>query len=115
MKRDLHPSNYQFVVFQDDAAGFSFLTRAAMESTETVKWEDGNTYPLVKVHISSASHPFYTGQEKLMDVEGRVDRFKARQAAAQERMAARSNKAVKAKKAAGKKATTEKADKKQPK
>jgi len=106
MKKDLHPTDYQLVVFQDDAAGFSFLTRAVVTTTDTVKWEDGNTYPLIKVHISSASHPFYTGQEKLVDVEGRVDRFKARQAAAQERAAARGNKAVKAQKVAEKKAAS---------
>jgi large subunit ribosomal protein L31 len=104
MKKDIHPSNYQLVVFQDDAADFAFLTHATATSDETIKWEDGNTYPLVKIHISSASHPFYTGQEKLMDIEGRVDRFKARQAAAEERAAARANKAVKAQKAASKKA-----------
>lgn len=104
MKKDLHPTDYKLVVFQDDAAGFSFLTRAVVNTPDTVKWEDGNTYPLVKIHISSASHPFYTGQEKLVDVEGRVDRFKARQAAAKERAAARGNKAVKAQKAADKKA-----------
>lgn len=104
MKKDIHPSNYQFVVFQDDAAGFAFLTHSTATSDETIKWEDGNTYPLVKIHISSASHPFYTGQEKLMDIEGRVDRFKARQAAAAERAAARGSKAAKAQKAAEKKA-----------
>jgi large subunit ribosomal protein L31 len=104
MKKDIHPSNYQMVVFQDDAAGFAFLTHATATSDDTIKWEDGNTYPLVKIHISSASHPFYTGQEKLMDIEGRVDRFKARQAAAETRAAARANKAVKAQKAASKKA-----------
>lgn len=104
MKKDLHPTDYQMVVFQDDAAGFSFLTRAVVTTTDTIKWEDGNTYPLVKIHISSASHPFYTGKEKLLDVEGRVDRFKARQAAAKERLAARGNKAVKAQKVADKKA-----------
>ncbi|HSX28070.1 MAG TPA: type B 50S ribosomal protein L31 [Candidatus Saccharimonadales bacterium] len=112
MKKDLHPTDYQLVVFQDEAASFSFLTHATVQTTETTKWEDGNTYPLVKIHISSASHPFYTGKEKLMDVEGRVDRFKARQAAAAERAAARGNKAIKAKKAADKKATVETDDKK---
>ena len=69
---------------------------------DTIVWEDGKTYPLVKVHISSASHPFFTGEEKIIDTEGRVDRFKARQAAAQARKAALANKA---KKAAAKKAT----------
>ena len=82
MKKGIHPTNYKPVVFQDLNNGFSFLTRSTAESEETIKWEDGKEYPLIKVHISSASHPFFTGQEKLVDVEGRVDRFKARAAAA---------------------------------
>jgi large subunit ribosomal protein L31 len=82
MKKDLHPTNYRPVVFQDINSGTSFLTRSTAASDENVKWEDGNEYPLVKVHISSASHPFFTGQEKLVDVEGRVDKFKARTEAA---------------------------------
>lgn len=88
MKKDLHPSNYRAVVFQDPTANYAFLTRSTANSTETIKWEDGNEYPLVKVHISSASHPFFTGQEKLVDVEGRVDRFAARQKAAEAHRAA---------------------------
>lgn len=83
MKKDLHPKNYRTVVFQDLNNNWSLLTRSTVDSEETVKWEDGNEYPLVKVHISSASHPFFTGQEKLVDVEGRVDRFKARKDAAE--------------------------------
>src|SRR3990167_5313305 len=82
MKKDIHPANYRPVVFQDLNNGFSFLTRSTAATEETIKWEDGNEYPLIKVHISSASHPFFTGQEKLVDVEGRVDRFKARAEAA---------------------------------
>ena len=82
MKKDLHPTEYRFVVFQDEAAGFSFLTQSTATSNETIKWEDGNDYPLVKMHISSASHPFFTGEEKIMDIEGRVDKFKARAEAA---------------------------------
>lgn len=96
MKKDLHPTDYRFVVFQDEAAGFSFLTQSTATSNETTKWEDGNDYPLVKVHISSASHPFFTGEEKIIDTEGRVDRFKARAAAADERRKALANKAKKA-------------------
>ena len=76
-KTDLHPKDYRFVVFSDEAAGFSFLTRSTAQSEETIKWTDGNEYPLVKVQISSASHPFFTGEEKIIDTEGRVDRFKA--------------------------------------
>ncbi len=98
MKSDLHPKNYRNVVFQDLNNNWSFLTRSTVSSEETIKWEDGNEYPLVKVHISSASHPFFTGQEKLVDVEGRVDKFKARQEAAAKAKAARSA-------AAGKKTT----------
>ena len=102
MKSSIHPQNYRPVVFSDDQAGFAFLTQSTAQTTDTIVWEDGKTYPLVKVHISSASHPFFTGEEKIIDTEGRVDRFKARQAAAQARKAALANKA---KKAAAKKAT----------
>ena len=87
MKKELHPSDYRPVVFQDEPAGFAFLTKSTAKTDETIKWEDGNEYPLVKVHISSASHPFFTGQEKLVDTEGRVDRFAARMKASQERRA----------------------------
>ena len=102
MKSSIHPQNYRPVVFSDDQAGFAFLTQSTAQTTDTIVWEDGKTYPLVKVHISSASHPFFTGEEKIIDTEGRVDRFKARQAAAQARKAALANQA---KKAAAKKAT----------
>jgi large subunit ribosomal protein L31 len=81
MKKDLHPKNYRPVVFQDLSSGDTFLTRSTASTEDTIKL-DGVEYPLVKVHISSASHPFYTGQEKLVDVEGRVDKFKARTEAA---------------------------------
>ena len=64
------------VVFSDEQAGFAFLTQSTAQTTETIKWEDGNEYPLVKVHISSASHPFFTGEEKIIDTEGRVDRLR---------------------------------------
>ena len=74
MKSSIHPQDYRLVVFSDEQAGFAFLTRSTAPSTETIKWKDGETYPLVKVHISSASHPFFTGEEKIIDTEGRVDR-----------------------------------------
>ena len=77
MKADTHPE-YREVVFQDLSSDFAFLTRSTVTSDETIKWEDGNEYPLVKVEVSSASHPFYTGKHKLMDTGGRVDRFKRR-------------------------------------
>jgi large subunit ribosomal protein L31 len=96
MKSNLHPTDYRPVVFSDDVAGFAFLTQSTAQTTETIKWEDGNEYPLVKVHISSASHPFFTGEEKIIDTEGRVDRFKNRFAAAEERKAQLANKAKKA-------------------
>lgn len=95
MKSSIHPTNYRLVVFSDEAAGFSFLTRSTADSKETVKWEDGKEYPLVKVHVSSASHPFFTGEEKIIDTEGRVDRFEARRKAAEARKAQLANKAKK--------------------
>ena len=104
MKSSIHPQDYRLVVFSDEQAGFAFLTRSTAQSTETIKWKDGHTYPLVKVHISSKSHPFFTGEEKIIDTEGRVDRFKARQAAAKARRKALVNKAKKANAAAAAKA-----------
>lgn len=64
MKSSIHPQDYRLVVFSDEVAGFAFLTRSTAQTKETIKWEDGQTYPLVKMHISSASHPFFTGEEK---------------------------------------------------
>lgn len=90
MKKALHPTNYRPVVFQDLNNGQNFLTRSTVETTEVITL-DGVEYPLIKVHISSASHPFFTGEERIVDVEGRVDKFKARTAAgiaARERRAA---------------------------
>ena len=95
MKSSIHPTNYRPVVFSDDVAGFAFLTQSTAQTDDTIKWEDGNEYPLVKVHISSASHPFFTGEEKIIDTEGRVDRFKAKFAAAEARKAELANKAKK--------------------
>jgi large subunit ribosomal protein L31 len=77
MKTGIHPE-YKEVVFQDISSDFSFLTRSTIKSKETIKWEDGNEYPLVKIEVSSASHPFYTGKHKVLDSGGRVDRFKKR-------------------------------------
>jgi large subunit ribosomal protein L31 len=81
MKKDLHPDSYRLVVFEDLNNGFKFLTRSTATSNEVTKWEDGNEYPVIKVHITSASHPFFTGEERILDIEGRVDKFKARAAA----------------------------------
>jgi large subunit ribosomal protein L31 len=96
MKSNIHPTTYRPVVFQDEQAKFAFLTQSTAETNEEIKWEDGNTYPLIKVHISSKSHPFFTGEEKIIDTEGRVDRFKAKFEAAQKRKEALANKAKKA-------------------
>lgn len=79
MKAGVHP-DYREVVFQDLTSDFKFLTRSTVSSKETVKWSDGNEYPLIKVEVSSASHPFYTGQNKIMDTSGRVDKFRKRYA-----------------------------------
>ena len=77
MKAGIHPE-YRDVVFQDVTSDFKILTRSTLSSMETTKWEDGNEYPLIKVEVSSSSHPFYTGQNKIMDTSGRVDRFRKR-------------------------------------
>ena len=79
MKADIHP-NYKEVVFQDLSSDFAFKTRSTLSSKETVKWDDGNEYPLIKIEVSSSSHPFYTGQNKIMDTSGRVDKFRKRYA-----------------------------------
>ena len=79
MKAGIHPE-YRDVVFQDVTSDFKILTRSTLGSKETVKWEDGNEYPLIKVDISSHSHPFYTGKQKTLDVGGRVDKFRRRYA-----------------------------------
>lgn len=95
MKKSIHPDNYRPVVFQDLNTNWSFLTKSTVATEDVIKWEDGNEYPLVKVHVSSNSHPFFTGQEKMIDIEGRVDKFKARQDAAQARTEAMKAKATK--------------------
>lgn len=112
MKKDIHPKNYRPVVFQDLNNGFAFLTRSTVATEETIKWEDGNEYPLVKVHISSATHPFFTGEERVLDIEGRVDKFKARAEAAKAAREARANAAKK--QAARKTAKADKAEAKKP-
>ena len=104
MKKSIQPKDYDFVVFADEQAKFSFLTRSTAKSEETIKWTDGKEYPLVKVQISSASHPFFTGEEKIIDTEGRVDRFKARAEKAKNLKTALENKAKKLAKETEKKA-----------
>ncbi|HHW59898.1 MAG: type B 50S ribosomal protein L31 [Bacteroidales bacterium] len=78
MKKGIHPEGYKFVVFKDMSNDFMFLTRSTAQSKETIVWEDGNEYPLIKVEISNTSHPFFTGKMKLVDTAGRVDKFKNR-------------------------------------
>jgi large subunit ribosomal protein L31 len=75
MKEGIHPNNYRLVVFQDMSNGFAFMTRSTAASRDTIKWEDGKEYPLIKLEISNTSHPFYTGKMKLVDTAGRVDKF----------------------------------------
>ena len=78
MKKGIHPETYRLVAFKDMSNETVFLTKSSAPSRETIKMEDGNEYPLVKIEISSKSHPYYTGQQKVADTGGRVDRFKRR-------------------------------------
>ena len=88
MKQGIHPE-YRPVVFRDQSAGFAFLTRSTATSTTTVDWEDGNTYPVIDVDVSSASHPFYTGRTRVLDTAGRVEKFHRRYGRPTEREAVR--------------------------
>jgi large subunit ribosomal protein L31 len=83
MRPDIHP-DYHYVVFQDSSVDFKFLTKSTMKSDETIVWEDGNTYPVIKLEVTSASHPFYTGKKVFLDTAGRVDKFNKRFAARKE-------------------------------
>lgn len=78
MKKEIHPENYRMVIFHDNSSGERFLVGSTIDTEATDKWTDGKEYPLTHVDVSSASHPFYTGNEKVMDTAGRVERFKAR-------------------------------------
>jgi large subunit ribosomal protein L31 len=80
MKKDLHPKSYRLVVFKDMSNGTAFLSRSSAATKETIAWEDGNEYPLIKVEISNTSHPFYTGKNILVDTTGRIDKFKKKYA-----------------------------------
>ncbi|QEC52703.1 LSU ribosomal protein L31P [Anseongella ginsenosidimutans] len=80
MKADIHPKNYRPVVFKDMSNEYSFLTQSCADTKDTIVWEDGNEYPLVKLEISNTSHPFYTGKMKLVDTAGRVEKFRQRYA-----------------------------------
>src|SRR4051812_9354939 len=114
MKKDLHPTSYRPVVYQDLNNGTTYLTRSTVQTDETIKI-DGTEYPLVKIHISSSSHPFFTGEERIIDIEGRVDKFKPRapagEASKEKRAAAAKKQATRAAAKAAKAAdevTTEK-------
>jgi len=80
MKPGLHPTSYRLVVFKDMSNGHTFLSKSTTNTKETILWEDGNEYPLVKMEISNTSHPFYTGKNMLVDTAGRIDKFKKRYA-----------------------------------
>lgn len=110
MKKDLHPKNYRLVVFQDLNNNHTYLTKSTVATDETITLE-GVDYPLVKVHITGSSHPFYTGEERVLDIEGRVDKFKARSEAAAKAREARMAAAKKQKtRAAAKAEEAEKTD-----
>lgn len=78
MRKEIHPEDYRMVVFKDMSNDVAFITKSTAPSKETIKWEDGNEYPLIKLEISNTSHPFYTGKMKLVDTAGRIDKFKNR-------------------------------------
>ncbi|MBM72330.1 MAG: 50S ribosomal protein L31 [Crocinitomicaceae bacterium] len=76
MKKGIHPENYRTVVFKDMSNDYAFLSRSTAKTKETIKWEDGNEYPLIKIEVSSKSHPFYTGKAQFVDTAGRIDKFR---------------------------------------
>ena len=80
MKKDIHPENYRLVVFKDLSCDYSFLTKSTVDTKETIVWEDGKEYPLVKLEISHKSHPFFTGKQKILDSAGMVEKFNRRYA-----------------------------------
>ena len=80
MKKDIHPEDYRTVVFKDMSNEYAFLSKSTAATTDTIAWEDGNEYPLIKLEISYKSHPFYTGKMQLVDTAGRIDKFKNRYA-----------------------------------
>ena len=82
MKADIHPDNYRLVAFKDMSNEYSFLSRSASNTKESVVWDDGNEYPLIKIEVSHKSHPFYTGKAQFVDTAGRIDKFRKKYAAA---------------------------------
>jgi len=75
MKKDIHPKDYRYVVFKDVSCDYSFLTRSSVKTTDTIKWKDGNEYPLYKLEISDKSHPYFTGKQNLIDTAGRIEKY----------------------------------------
>ena len=75
MKKEIHPDDYRLVVFQDVSCDYSFLTRSTVKTSDTIKWKDGNEYPLYKLEISDKSHPYFTGKQNLVDSAGRIEKF----------------------------------------
>ena len=75
MKKNIHPKDYRFVVFQDISCDYSFLTKSTVQTTDTIKWDDGKEYPLFKMEISDKSHPYFTGKQNLIDTAGRIEKF----------------------------------------
>ena len=75
MKKDIHPKEYRYVVFQDVSCNYSFLTKSSIQTKDKIKWEDGKEYPLFKLDISSKSHPYFTGQQNLVDTAGRIEKY----------------------------------------
>ena len=75
MKKNTHPKDYRFVVFQDVSCDYKFITKSSIETKETIKWEDGKEYPLYKLDISDKSHPYFTGQQNLIDTAGRIEKY----------------------------------------
>lgn len=80
MKQGIHPQNYRYVVFKDMSNGITFLSKSTANTKETIQWEDGNEYPLIKLEISNTSHPFFTGKNVMLDTAGRIDKFKKKYA-----------------------------------
>jgi large subunit ribosomal protein L31 len=80
MKKGIHPENYRMVVFKDMSNEYAFLGKSTTNAKETIKWEDGNEYPVIKLEITHTSHPFFTGKMQLVDTAGRIDKFKTRYA-----------------------------------
>ena len=78
MKSGIHPESYRMVVFKDMSNDYAFITKSCADTKDTITWEDGNEYPLIKLEISNTSHPYYTGKVKLVDTAGRIDKFRSR-------------------------------------